>query len=87
MPDTVVCGVSQLTKGQPKLLSFKDRKGRLIGDQVKLPGVDGADPQDPQVEVGWLVNLLQSMSGHLSKPDAGVAIVLTEAPAPRNVTM
>ena len=48
MPDTVVGRVSQLAKGQPELLSFKDRKGRLIGNEVELPGVDGADPQDPQ---------------------------------------
>ena len=51
MPDTVVGRVSQLAKGQPELLSFKDRKGRLIGNEVELPGVDGADPQDPQDEV------------------------------------
>ena len=47
MPDTVVRRVSQLAKGQPELLSFKDHKGRLIGNEVELPGVDGAVPQDP----------------------------------------
>ena len=51
MPDTVIGQVNQLTKGQPELLSFKDRKGRLIGNEVELPGVDGADPQDTQDKV------------------------------------
>ena len=51
MPDTVVGRVRQLAKGQPDLMSFLDRKRRLIGNEVELPGVDGVDPQDPQDEV------------------------------------
>jgi hypothetical protein len=47
MPDTAVCRVSQLAKGQLELLTFKDRKGRLIGNEVKLPGVNGAPPPGP----------------------------------------
>ena len=48
MPDTVVGRVRQLAKGQPELISFLDRKRRVIGHEVELPGVDGVDPQDPQ---------------------------------------
>ena len=39
MPDTVITRVNILGKGQPSQLTFKDRKGRPIGD-VELTGVD-----------------------------------------------
>ena len=52
MPDTVIDRVNELGKDQPELLTFKDRKGRVIGD-VEIPGVDGdftnenaIDPQE-----------------------------------------
>ena len=48
MPDTDVFQVNWLGKGQPELLSFADHKGQLIGDQVELPGVDGAENPGPQ---------------------------------------
>ena len=48
MLDTVVRQVNQLGKGQPKLLLFTARKGRLIGDQVELTGVDGTENPGPQ---------------------------------------
>ena len=44
MPDTVIDRINELGKGQPELLTFTDRKGRLIGDgDVELTGVDGED--------------------------------------------
>jgi hypothetical protein len=48
MPDTIIRQVNQLGKGQPELLLFADYKGRLIGDQVELTGVDGMEKPGPQ---------------------------------------
>jgi hypothetical protein len=42
MPDTVVRRVSQLAKGPPELLSFKDRKGRLIAKKPRDGRIDRA---------------------------------------------
>ena len=47
MPDTVIDRVNALGKNQPELLTFTDRKGRLIGD-VELTGVDGDESEAPR---------------------------------------
>jgi Reverse transcriptase (RNA-dependent DNA polymerase) len=39
MPDTVITRVETLAEGQPTEFTFKDRKGRIIGD-TELTGVD-----------------------------------------------
>ena len=38
MPDTVITRINTLGVNQPKLLTFTDKHGRLIGD-VEIPGV------------------------------------------------
>ena len=38
-------------QGRAQIAVVQRRKGRLIGNEVELPGVDGAVPQDPQDEV------------------------------------
>jgi hypothetical protein len=45
MPDVVINRVNELVKDQPRLLTFMDRHGRLIGD-MEIPGVDSTDDED-----------------------------------------
>ena len=49
MPDTRISSINTLGGNQPKLLTFTDRHGRLIGD-VEPPGV-GANSYEYEVEV------------------------------------
>ena len=48
MPDTMISCVNTLGGYKPKLLTFTDRHGRLIGD-VETPGV-GDDSDEVEVE-------------------------------------
>ena len=48
MPDTVIARVNILVGNQPKLLTFTDRHGHIIGD-VETPGV-GADSDEGGVK-------------------------------------
>jgi hypothetical protein len=45
MSDVVINRVHELGKDQPRLLTFTDRHGRLIGD-MEIPGVDSTDNED-----------------------------------------
>jgi hypothetical protein len=45
MPDVVINRVNELGKDQPRLMTFTDRHGRLIGD-MEIPGVDSTEDED-----------------------------------------
>jgi hypothetical protein len=45
MPDVIINRVNELGKDQPRLLTFTDRHGRLIGD-MEIPGVDSTEDED-----------------------------------------
>jgi hypothetical protein len=45
LPDVVITRVNELGKYQPRLMTFTDRHGRLIGD-MEIPGVDSAKKED-----------------------------------------
>jgi hypothetical protein len=45
MPDVVINRVNELGKEQPRLMTFTDRHGRLIGD-MEIPGVDSTEDED-----------------------------------------
>ena len=48
-PNTGIARVNHLSKGEPKELVFKDRKGHVIGD-VELPGVERADDSTAKID-------------------------------------
>ena len=43
--DIVIDRVKTLETGQPEMLTYTDRHGRLIGD-IEIPGVDADDDKD-----------------------------------------
>ena len=45
IPDIVIDRVNTLGTGQPEILTYTDRHGRLIGD-IEIPGVDPDDDND-----------------------------------------
>jgi hypothetical protein len=45
LPDVVINRVNELGKDQPRLMTFTDRHGRLIGD-IEIPGVDSTEDED-----------------------------------------
>ena len=45
IPDLVINRVNTLGSDQPKLMTFTDRHGRLVGD-IDIPGVDADEPDD-----------------------------------------
>jgi hypothetical protein len=45
LPDVVINRVNELGKDQPRLMTFTDRHGRLIGD-MEIPGVDSTEDED-----------------------------------------
>ena len=45
IPDIVINRVNTLGTGQPEVLTYTDRHGRLIGD-IEIPGVDPDDDND-----------------------------------------
>jgi hypothetical protein len=45
LPDVVINRGNELGKDQPRLMTFTDRHGRLIGD-MEIPGVDSAEDED-----------------------------------------
>jgi hypothetical protein len=45
MPIVVINRVNELGKNQPRLMTFTDRHGRLIGD-MEIPGVDSTENED-----------------------------------------
>jgi hypothetical protein len=45
LPDVVINRVNELGKYQPRLMTFTDRHGRLIGD-MEIPGVDSTEDED-----------------------------------------
>ena len=49
MPDTVIACANTLGGNQPKIFTFTDRHGLLIGD-VETPGV-GANLDEGEVEI------------------------------------
>jgi hypothetical protein len=44
LPDVAINCVNELGKDQPRLMTFTDRHGRLIGD-MELPGVDSTEDE------------------------------------------
>ena len=50
MTQLVIDKVNDFGKNQPALLTFFDHKGRPIGDSYLIPGVDGTDPNDPNMD-------------------------------------
>jgi hypothetical protein len=45
LPDALVNRINELGKDQPRLMTFTDRHGRLIGD-MEIPGVDYPEDKD-----------------------------------------
>jgi hypothetical protein len=45
LPDVIINRVNELGKDQPRLMMFRDRHGRLIGD-MEIPGVDSTEDED-----------------------------------------
>jgi hypothetical protein len=45
LPDVVITSVNELGKAQPRLMTFIDRHGRLIGD-MEIPRVDSTEEED-----------------------------------------
>jgi hypothetical protein len=45
LPDVVINRVNELGKYQPRMMTFMDRHGRLIGD-MEIPGVDSTEDED-----------------------------------------
>jgi hypothetical protein len=45
LPDVVINRVNEVGKDQPRLMTFTDRHGRLIGD-MEIPGVDSTEDED-----------------------------------------
>jgi hypothetical protein len=45
LPDVIINSVNELGKDQPRLMTFADRHGCLIGD-MEIPGVDSTEDED-----------------------------------------
>jgi hypothetical protein len=79
MPDVVVNHVNELGKDQPRLMTFTDRHGRLIGD-MEIPGVDSTEDEDdylPGVAI-VIADAIEIPGVDVAGPEA-----LDEVPAPQ----
>jgi hypothetical protein len=79
MPDVIINRVNELGKDQPRLMTFTDRHGRLIGD-MEIPGVDSTEDEDdyfPGVSP-VITDAIKIPGVDVSGPEA-----LDEVPAPQ----
>jgi hypothetical protein len=79
MPDAVINRVNELGKDQPRLMTFTDRHGRLIGD-MEIPGVDSTEDEDdyfPGV-APVITDAIEILGMDVAGPEA-----LDEFPAPQ----
>jgi hypothetical protein len=79
LPYVVVNRVNELGKDQPRLMTFTDRHGSLIGD-MKIPGVDSTEDEDdyfPGVEP-VIADAIEIPGVDVEGPEA-----LDEVPAPQ----
>ena len=93
MPDTVIDRVNALGAKQPELLTFTDRKGRIIGDN-QIPGVDldeqpaeepAEEPEEPEPTPAQLIEDLDYHPPNSEPPedatdDAPTGIITEEPP-------
>jgi hypothetical protein len=79
MPDVVINRVNELGKDQPRLMTFTDRHGRLIGD-MKIPGVDSIEDEDD-----YFPGVAPVIADDIKIPGVDVAgpETLDEVPAPQ----
>jgi hypothetical protein len=79
MPDVVINRVNELSKDQPRLMTFTDRHGRLIGD-MEIPGVDSTEDKDDNFP-GVAPVIADSIE--IPGVDVAGAEALNEVPAPQ----
>jgi hypothetical protein len=79
MPDVVINCVNELGKDQPRLMTFTDRHGRLIGD-IEIPGVDSTKDEDD-----YFPGVAPVIADAIEIPGVDVAgpEALDEVPAPQ----
>jgi hypothetical protein len=79
LPDVVINGVNELGKDQPRLMTFMDRHGRLIGD-MEIPGVDSTEDEDD-----YFPGVSPVIADAIEIPGVAVAgpEALDEVPAPQ----
>jgi hypothetical protein len=79
LPDIVINRVNELGKDQPRLMTFTDRHGRLIGD-MEIPGVDYTEDEDD-----YFPGVAPVITDAIKIPGVDVAgpEALDEVPAPQ----
>jgi hypothetical protein len=79
IPDVVINRVNEFGKDQPRLLTFTDRHGRLIGD-MEIPGVDSTQDEDDNFpgEAPVIADAIEIPGVDVAGPKA-----LDEVPAPQ----
>jgi hypothetical protein len=79
LPDVVINRVNELGKDQPRLMTFTDRHGRLIGD-MEIPGVDSTEDEDD-----YFPGVAPAIADAIEIPGVDVAgpETLDEVPAPQ----
>jgi hypothetical protein len=78
MPDVVINRANELGKYQPRLMTFTDSHGRLIGD-MEIPGVDSPEDEDD-----YFAGVAPVIADAIEIPwvDVAVTEALDEVPAP-----
>jgi hypothetical protein len=79
LPDVVINRVTELGKYQPRLMTFTDRHGHLIGD-MEIPGVDSIEDEDD-----YFPGVAPVIADAIEIPGVDVAgpEALDEVPAPQ----
>jgi hypothetical protein len=79
LPDVVINRVNELGKDQPRLMTFTDRHGRLIGD-MEIPGVDYTEDEDDYLPgvAPVIADAIEIPGGDVAGPEA-----LDEVPVPQ----
>jgi hypothetical protein len=79
IPDVIINRVNELGKDQPRLLTFTDRHGRLMGD-TEIPGVDSTEDEDDNFPgvAPVIADAIEIPGVDVAGPEA-----LNEVPAPQ----